>query len=173
MRLRWFTVAGASAVAAVGVLGVVSTSVADQSTAKPSEQSLRALGARHGLYVGTAVDMQALDDPADPRYRELVASQFSTITAENVMKWALLEPTRGTYDWRAADELIDFARKNNQRVRGHVLVWQNQLPKWLTDGVDGKSVRRAPSAGPATWSPGQLRRSPPRAPGTTRLFASR
>ena len=81
MRLRWFTVAGAAAVAAAGVLGVVSTSVADQSTPKPSEQSLRALGARHGLYVGTAVDMQALDDPTDPRYRALVASQFSTITA--------------------------------------------------------------------------------------------
>jgi endo-1,4-beta-xylanase len=56
------------------------------------------------------------------------------------MKWGLLEPTRGTYDWKAADELIDFARKNNQRVRGHVLVWQNQLPKWLTDGVESGSI---------------------------------
>jgi len=141
MRLRWFTV-GAAAVAAVGVLGVASRSIADPSTPKPSEQSLRALGARHGLYVGTAVDMHALDDATEPRYRALVASQFSTVTAENVMKWALLEPTRGTYDWSAADELIDFARKNNQRVRGHVLVWQNQLPKWLTDGVDGGTVSK-------------------------------
>src|SRR6185295_17679426 len=102
MRLRWFTIAGAAAVAAAGALGVDSTSVAAPSTPKPSEQSLRALGERHGLYVGTAVDMQALNDLADPQYRELVASQFSTVTAENVMKWELLEPTRGTYDWKAA-----------------------------------------------------------------------
>ena len=80
MRLRWFTIAGAAAVAAAGALGVVSTSVAAPSTPKPSEQSLRALGARHGLYVGTAVDMQALDDATDPRYRELVTSQFSTMS---------------------------------------------------------------------------------------------
>src|ERR1044071_9860770 len=142
MKLRWFSVIGAFAAAAVGSLGVVSTYAADRSNPKPSEQSLRALAARHGLYVGTAVDMQALDDPADTGYRALVASQFSTVTAENVMKWALLEPTRGTYDWRAADELIEFARKNNQRVRGHVLVWQNQLPKWLTDGVDGGTISK-------------------------------
>ena len=140
MRLKWFTVVGAVAAAAVSVLGVLSTSAADGSSAKPSEQSLRALGTRHGLYIGTAVDMQALADAADPSYRSLVASQFSTITAENVMKWGLLEPTKGTYDWRAADELIDFARKNNQRVRGHVLVWQNQLPKWLTDGVTSGAI---------------------------------
>src|ERR1043165_10118876 len=105
MKPRWFTVAGAAAVAALAVLGVGSRSVADPSTPKPSEQSLRALGARHGLYVGTAVDMQALEDPADATYRSLVTSQFSTVTAENVMKGGLLEPTRGTYDWKAADEL--------------------------------------------------------------------
>jgi endo-1,4-beta-xylanase len=140
MKLRWFTLVGAVAVAVLGVLGVVSTTAADRTTPKPSEQSLRALGARHGLSIGTAVDMQALDDATDPRYSALVASQFSTVTAENVMKWEALEPTRGTYDWRAADKLIDFARKNNQRVRGHVLVWQNQLPKWLTDGVAGGTI---------------------------------
>ena len=144
MRLRCFTVVGAIAIAAVavGVLSAVSTWAADRSAPKPSEQSLRALGARHGLYVGTAVDMQALEDPADATYRSLVTSQFSTVTAENVMKWGLLEPTRGTYDWKAADELIDFARKNNQRVGGHVLVWQNQLPKWLTDGVDSGAISK-------------------------------
>ena len=142
MRLRCFTVVGAVVAVALGVLGVVSPSAADRSSPKPSEQTLRALGARHGLYVGTAVDMEALADPADPTYRSLVTSQFSTVTAENVMKWGLLEPTRGTYDWKAADELIDFARKNNQRVRGHVLVWQNQLPKWLTDGVDSGAISK-------------------------------
>jgi endo-1,4-beta-xylanase len=140
MRLRWFIVVGAVSAMVVGALSAVSTSAPDKSRTRPSDQSLRSLGARHGLYIGTAVDMQALDDPEDPRYRSLVASQFSTVTAENVMKWGLLEPTRGTYDWRAADRLIEFARKNNQLVRGHVLVWQNQLPKWLTDGVEKGTI---------------------------------
>jgi endo-1,4-beta-xylanase len=140
MRLRWFVVVGAVAAAAACASSIASTPGADRASARPSEQSLRALGARHGLYIGTAVNMDALDDPRDPRYRSLVESEFSTVTAENVMKWAALEPTRGTYDWRAADRLIDFARKNDQLVRGHVLVWQNQLPKWLTDGVESGAI---------------------------------
>jgi endo-1,4-beta-xylanase len=108
----------------------------------PGDQSLRALGMRHDLYIGTAVDMAALNDANDPRYRALVRSEFSSVTAENVMKWESLEPTRGTYNWGPADQLVDFARQNNQRVRGHVLVWQNQLPAWLTSGVADGSISK-------------------------------
>jgi endo-1,4-beta-xylanase len=58
------------------------------------------------------------------------------------MKWEVLEPTRGTYDWSQADELVSFARENHQQVRGHVLVWHQQLPKWLTDGVADGSITK-------------------------------
>lgn len=141
MKLRRWLVAGAVVVATAGVLS------APPATAgypyNPAEQSLRALGLRHDLYIGTAVDMAALDDAADPQYRRLVASEFSTVTAENVMKWESLEPTRGTYNWAPADELVDFAKRNRQLVRGHVLVWQNQLPAWLTSGVADGSIDTA------------------------------
>jgi endo-1,4-beta-xylanase len=140
MRLRWFIGVGAVAAVVVGGLSTFTPSAADKAATRPADQSLRSLGGRHGLYIGTAVDVRALEDPEDPQYRALVGSQFSTVTAENVMKWGLLEPTRGTYDWKAADKLVDFARRYNQRVRGHVLVWQNQLPKWLTDGVEKGTI---------------------------------
>ncbi|MFC7483828.1 endo-1,4-beta-xylanase [Luedemannella flava] len=64
------------------------------------------------------------------------------MTAENVMKWESLEPTRGTYNWAPADELIAFAKANHQLVRGHVLVWHNQLPAWLTEGVADGSISK-------------------------------
>ncbi|WP_214107678.1 endo-1,4-beta-xylanase [Acrocarpospora catenulata] len=139
MRLRRLLLVSAAAVALGGTLNVVPVS-AGSSPPDPSNQSLKALGQRHNLYIGTAVDMAALDDPADPKYRELVKSEFSSVTAENVMKWESLEPTRGTYNWGPADKLIEFARKNNQKVRGHVLVWQNQLPTWLTEGVANGTI---------------------------------
>jgi endo-1,4-beta-xylanase len=51
------------------------------------------------------------------------------------MKWAEVEPTRGTYTWEKADKVVAFARANRQLVRGHTLVWHSQLPAWLsTDG---------------------------------------
>ncbi|MFI2710911.1 endo-1,4-beta-xylanase [Micromonospora sp. NPDC018662] len=137
---RWIA-AGLVAVATAAALNVVPATAGRPYD--PTAQSLRDLAKRHGLYVGTAVDMATLDNAAEPRYRELVGSEFSTVTAENVMKWESLEPTRGTYDWGPADELVAFARQHHQRVRGHVLVWHNQLPAWLTSGVEDGSIDTA------------------------------
>jgi endo-1,4-beta-xylanase len=85
---------------------------------------------RSGLKVGTAVAMDLYG--SDPAYTRIVDRQFNTVTAENVMKWQLVEPTQGTYDWAAADRLVAGARANHQLVRGHTLVWHNQLPNWLS-----------------------------------------
>ncbi|WP_204045032.1 endo-1,4-beta-xylanase [Acrocarpospora phusangensis] len=139
MRLRRLVLGSAVVALLAGTLNAVPVS-AGSTPADPSDQSLRALSARHGLYFGTAVDMAALDDANDPQYRQLVQSQFNSVTAENVMKWESLEPTRGNYNWGPADKLIEFAKKNNQKVRGHVLVWQNQLPPWLTEGVNNGTI---------------------------------
>jgi endo-1,4-beta-xylanase len=75
--------------------------------------------------------MTALAD--DAPYRDLVAQEFSTVTAENVMKWEATEPQQGVHDWAAADRLIDFARANRQKVRGHTLVWHSQNPAWVNE----------------------------------------
>ncbi|MGC3860574.1 endo-1,4-beta-xylanase [Micromonospora chersina] len=141
MKLRRWIAAGAVAIATVGALNVAPATAG--RSYNPADQSLRNLALRHGLAIGTAVDLAALDDPADPRYRQLTASEFSTVTAENAMKWESLEPTRGTYNWGPADQLVAFAKQNNQRVRGHVLVWHNQLPGWLTSGVEDGSISTA------------------------------
>jgi endo-1,4-beta-xylanase len=93
---------------------------------------LRALAAPHHLRVGTAVDMSALAD--DSTYRADAAQQFSTVTAENVMKWDTLEPQQGVHDYSQADKLLKFAQQHGQKVRGHVLVWHNQIPSWVTSG---------------------------------------
>ncbi|GIJ24620.1 beta-xylanase [Micromonospora lutea] len=108
----------------------------------PTAQTLGALGLRHGLQIGTAVSMDALNDSADPQYRKITASEFVSVTAENAMKWESLEPTRGNYNWGPADELVAFAKRNRQSVRGHVLVWHNQLPQWLTEGVADGSISK-------------------------------
>jgi endo-1,4-beta-xylanase len=96
-------------------------------------QPLRDLARPHNLRIGTAVDTDAL--AADATYNSLVAEQFSTVTPENVMKWQVVEPTRGQYAWSAADGLVAYAQKHGQLVRGHTLVWHNQLPDWLTGGT--------------------------------------
>ncbi len=137
------TTAWATGLVAAAVLagGAAVPAVAGHPTRDPQQQTLRDLAQRHGLAVGTAVDTTVLK--SDRTYRQVAATQFSSVTAENVMKWETLEPQRGVYNWGPAEELMAFARANNQKVRGHVLVWNNQLPTWLTQGVADGSIDTA------------------------------
>src|SRR4051794_18172451 len=114
VRLTRIIAVGAVAAATLGLLGAT-PAVGHDPAAGPETQTLRALAQRHGLAVGTAVDMAALDNSADPQYRALVGEQFSTVTPENVMKWESVEPTRGSYNWGPADELVAFAQAHHQQ----------------------------------------------------------
>jgi endo-1,4-beta-xylanase len=137
--------AGLLAATSIALVGP-STAVAGNEAAtagrpQPIDLPLRDLAKRHDLRIGTAVDMAALG--SDTTYRDLVAREFSAVTAENAMKWESLEPVRGQYNWGPADELVDFARRNGQKVHGHTLLWHNQLPQWLTSGVADGSIDSA------------------------------
>jgi endo-1,4-beta-xylanase len=56
------------------------------------------------------------------------------------MKWQVVEPTQGNFNWTGADNLVNFAEEHDQLVRGHTLVWHNQLPNWLTQGVANGTI---------------------------------
>ncbi|MFC0006394.1 endo-1,4-beta-xylanase [Micromonospora siamensis] len=53
---------------------------------------------------------------------------------ENEMKWESLETTRGSYDWGPADQLVAFATAHHQRVRGHVLAYQELKAELVYSG---------------------------------------
>jgi endo-1,4-beta-xylanase len=108
-----------------------------QPPAHPStaaDDTLRGLAAPSGLRIGAAINTDKLG--ADDAYTAIAAAQFSTVSPENVMKWETIEPTQGTYNFGPADTLVAFAQQHGQLVRGHTLVWHNQLPSWLTTQAD-------------------------------------
>jgi endo-1,4-beta-xylanase len=133
------TLGSSSTVAAVA--GGENDNVDNADPVLSLDQPLRALARPHDLRIGTAVDTDALAN--DATYNQLVGQQFSTVTPENVMKWQLVEPTRGTYVWGPADGLVAYARAHGQLVRGHTLIWHNQLPTWLTSGTFTNDELRA------------------------------
>jgi endo-1,4-beta-xylanase len=69
---------------------------------------------------------------ADAAYRRRLIETFTSITPENAMKWEVIHPAARRFDFREADALVRFARRTGKRVRGHPLVWDLQLPRWLT-----------------------------------------
>ncbi|WP_086664701.1 endo-1,4-beta-xylanase [Lentzea kentuckyensis] len=82
-------------------------------------------------YVGSAVAAQTLNSEAD--YRSVLTREFDSVTPENEMKWAVVEPNRGQFNWSGADAIVNYARQNGKTVRGHTLVWHSQYPNWLNN----------------------------------------
>ncbi len=61
----------------------------------------------------------------------LISRVFSSITAEYEMKMNPMSRGQGSYAWEAADQLVNFAEKNDMQVHGHALVWHQTTPAWL------------------------------------------
>ncbi len=93
--------------------------------------ALRTLAEGRGLAVGVAVAPGWLQDP---EYAALLVREFNSVTPENALKWDTLHPERDRYDFSEGDAIVEFARRNNLKVHGHVLVWFNQLPEWVQEG---------------------------------------
>ncbi|HKE63999.1 MAG TPA: endo-1,4-beta-xylanase [Micromonosporaceae bacterium] len=137
---RLFTFGVATLATAVALGTAAGAAPARAAHFQPPPDSLRALAAPIGLRIGTAVtpfDLVTAD------YQKIVSDQFSVVTPENEMKWQVVEPTQGTYDWSDADRLVAFAQQHGQLVRGHTLLWHNQLPDWLTTGVANGTIDNA------------------------------
>jgi endo-1,4-beta-xylanase len=92
---------------------------------------LRDLTGPRGFLVGAAVDPSLFSVDA---YARTLGSEFNLVVPENAMKFAETEPGPGQYNFCAADQLVAFAQANGMKIRGHNMVWQQDLPTWLTQG---------------------------------------
>jgi endo-1,4-beta-xylanase len=94
-------------------------------------QPLRELADRRGVRIGAAVDPSRL---AEPEYAETLAREFNQAEPENMMKFGLIHPAADRYNFAPADAIVAFAREHRMAVRGHTLVWHNQMPPWVAAG---------------------------------------
>jgi endo-1,4-beta-xylanase len=92
---------------------------------------LRDAAASSGRFAGLGVGSPLNDDPT---YTDITATEFSSLTPGNEMKWGTVEPVQGQFDWSGADEVVEFAQAHDQEVHGHTLVWHSQLPGWVENG---------------------------------------
>ena len=100
--------------------------------------SLRALAQQAGIRIGSAGDRGFRWTGSDgSSFRAILGREFSVLTPENDMKFDHLHPGPTTYYFAGADSLVAFAQQSQMAVRGHTLVWHNQLPKWITNGSSG------------------------------------
>lgn len=104
---------------------------------KTDKTPLRDYAIQNGKYIGTAISMWKNDlNNASLGETKEVGVQFNMLVAENEMKWDALEPSRNSFSYGSADDLVRFAQNHDMRLRGHCLAWHSQLPTWVSS--DGK-----------------------------------
>ncbi len=120
--------------ATVALSGCLKSEQEKDSSSK-SEPSKALLANSVDFPVGVAV-------PADPWQNSILKSAerqkitteyFDSITAENIMKMAYLQPEPGNFVFEHADDLVSFAQQNDMVVHGHALVWHTQAPEWMNE----------------------------------------
>ncbi len=111
-------------------------------TASPAAHAasgtLGAAAAGSGRYFGAAVAAGKLGDST---YSTILDREFNMITPENEMKWDTTEPSRGSFNFGPADQIVGHATAHGQRMRGHTLVWHSQLPGWVSGIRDANTLR--------------------------------
>ena len=99
--------------------------------------TLREYAKQCGKFIGTAISTWK-NDITNENLAETkeAGQQFNMLVAENEMKMDALQPSRGSFSYWAADNLVSFAQRHDMTVRGHCLVWHQQQPAWVSS--DGK-----------------------------------
>jgi endo-1,4-beta-xylanase len=104
----------------------------------PTVTPLRKIAETRNLHirVGTAFGSLFGQTTANgTTYTATVAKEFNAITPENELKFDYIRPSRSTFRYTKPDSMLDFATTNNMKMRGHTLIWGNQIPSWVTGGT--------------------------------------
>lgn len=121
---------------ALCVLVVQTNSASPRSSRIPAKSTtLRQAAEPRHILIGTAAAPRYLDEVD---YSAILGSEFSELEPENQMKFQVIHPRAGddpnAYDYKLADVLADFAQSHNILLRGHTLVWHNQISDWVKQG---------------------------------------
>jgi endo-1,4-beta-xylanase len=100
--------------------------------------TLRGAATPHNIVIGAAAASAFL---SEPEYSAVLGSEFSQLQAENEMKFGVIHPRPDSdpnpYNFKGGDALVVFAQDHHMVVRGHTLVWHNQVPDWVKKGGYG------------------------------------
>lgn len=84
--------------------------------------------AKAGIGFGSAFDRDAL---ADRAYGDLLKAQARILTTDWSMKFEALRANGPEADYGWAERLVAFGETARIPVRGHTLIWNENLPAWL------------------------------------------
>ncbi|MBD2567385.1 endo-1,4-beta-xylanase [Anabaena lutea] len=106
------------------------------------EKSLKERAATKGLIYGAAASHDNLI--SDSEFAKVFIQQSGMMVPELEFKWSSgnkrLRPDQNSFDFKAADWMIEFSQKNDLLFRGHTLVWHHALPNWFEEQVNRQNA---------------------------------
>lgn len=100
--------------------------------------SLGDTACRNGVRFGSAVATSDLDQPA---YAQLLAQECALLVPTWELKWGAVQKQPGQFRFAAMDVIRDFARAHHLALRGHTIVWHNNMPDWLAAQLTSRNWR--------------------------------
>jgi endo-1,4-beta-xylanase len=92
--------------------------------------TLGSAAAARGRIFGAAVEGNLLGTTP---YTTILDREFTGLTPGNEMKWQTTEPSQGVFNFAPADAIVAHAQAHHMKIRGHTLVWHNQLASWVNN----------------------------------------
>jgi endo-1,4-beta-xylanase len=127
-------------VASIGLTACGGGQSHESAATPPITPSAPMLRDQTSMPIGVALGVGRFESSSSIRYspqasqlRNLAASEFSSVVAENVMKPEYIHPQENQYNWSDGDYLVKFAQQNHMQIHGHTLVWHNALPSWMSN----------------------------------------
>jgi len=121
---------------------VLITAILAACVAAGAQQPTTLKDAYRGVFhVGAAINERQIAGTDDVSTR-IVATQFDSISPENVLKWERVHPEPDNYNFDLADKYVAFGQKNHMFIVGHNLVWHSQVPSWVFQDEQGKPLTR-------------------------------
>ncbi|MBA3921821.1 MAG: endo-1,4-beta-xylanase, partial [Nostocaceae cyanobacterium] len=139
LQLGLATLAGMSAIGSHHLAN--STPTSDFAVVGPT--SLKERASVKGLIYGAAIRHDHL--AVDAQLASCVIQECGILVPEWGLKWSTpdkpLRPSPDSFDFRAADQSLEFALANGLLFRGHTLVWHESLPDWFSKTVNHQNAR--------------------------------
>jgi endo-1,4-beta-xylanase len=123
--------------------GAMAASLISRATANAADQPLplRVAAAARSIRYGCAIAAPQILSPDD--FTALVCQECAVIVPENAMKWFEMSDAPDRTDFSIPDQIANFARARNLKLRGHTLLWYWRTPTWFHRLPDRGSAETA------------------------------
>ncbi|XP_021888823.1 uncharacterized protein LOC110807853 isoform X1 [Carica papaya] len=80
--------------------------------------------------LGSCISRTSLDNED---FTDFLVKNFNWVVFGNELKWSWTEPRQGSFNYKDADELLDFCKNNNLEIRGHCIYWEMEysIQSWV------------------------------------------